>query len=169
MTKAFNFSRCLRLGQAGAEWVARVLESVGLGPVSLTENEQQRGVDGECAALGKIEIKADFHTNLPNVFLEISVSGQPGCIFTSRADYLVYAFPLEGLIYIFSLPAIQWWLARNLAALTKAGRIKVIHSRNHTREWTAEGVPVPRDELLRELGGQRIESDIEFTEEVNNE
>ena len=161
--KTFDFGRCLRLGAKGAEWVVRALNERDVG-ITLTDDEQHRGVDGISPQWGRVEIKVDFHDRSPNVFLEVEVDGKPGAIFTSRADVLIYAFPRTGDIYIFPMAWVQYWLAIHLGELKRQGAVREIHTRNHSREWQATGVVVPRSRLTAEAHGTYYHSEVKWDE-----
>jgi hypothetical protein len=147
---SFGWRSQLAVGAVGEARVSDWLDAQGWLVVDLTtdKDEQRRDVDFLLYRDGKTmtaEVKTDTHKP-KNLFLELSVGGKPGYVFKTRAEVLLYAFPERDLLYWLEMPKLLHWVHRHGSTFD----LKIVTSRNGTREWQAEGIAVPLAQLVKE-------------------
>lgn len=113
-----------------------------------------RDIDAFVEGLGTVEVKTDRHRDSGNFFFEVEVGGKPGCIFASRADWLLYWFPPDE-VYLIPLPELQYWLAANWRKYAEQRRERDVYSRRGQRKWRAVGIIPRRTTILHEVPGAR--------------
>ena len=123
---------------------------------------QRRGVDLFVDGLGYLEVKTDTHSSR-RFFFELSVSGKPGAVDRSCADWFCIIYPQERVVYLVSRPELQMWLRNNLPWIRRdcPDWIKHVDSYVGNRTWRATGVVIPARRLMTDT---RVEV-IQWTEE----
>ena len=146
--KTYDFSEQLKIGAQGVEAVKTYLESKGVKVLDYQGDMkmQRRGIDLHAEGYGVLEVKTDTHRPT-RVWLEVDVGGQPGCIFRSRADYLVTCWLKHKVAAVYKLPELQLWLMLNWQGLFIAGAVRAVFSSHKGKKWFSTGVPVPRRDL----------------------
>lgn len=157
MAVEYDFQEQLEIGRSGVSVVKKFLTAQGHNVADYDDNQEQqmRGVDIFATGVGNIEVKTDMATT-DNVFLEVESMGKPGCIFSSRSDWLYIVFVKQGRIFRVRLPRLQWWLAQHYGLLNSSRMKKTIHSRNGSKKWSVTGFAVPKTVLVEEAGGEEV-------------
>lgn len=135
----------LAVGEDGASTIAAWLRSRGWTVEDVTSDSDWRRRDVDLLVSGikrnqqhTVEIKTDTHDS-GNIYLELSVGKNPGCVFKSRAEIWAYWFPNQGRLYLMQLPKLQLWLVEHV----KEYPLKYVRSKQGKRRWSATGIAVP--------------------------
>lgn len=154
MSKEFGFRAQLAIGEMGVRLAKTVLRYKYPVITDLQDNMemQKRGVDLYVEGLGYLEVKTDSHSP-QRLFLELDVSGKPGAVDRSCADYFCVLFYKHRVMYLVSRSELQQWLREKYAWVQEAHPdwIKVIRSKSNKSTWSARGVVVPRVLLAQEV------------------
>lgn len=148
MQRSYDFSEQLTIGRDGVAIIKAYLETKGIKVTDFQDNPEQqaRGIDLYAEGYGNLEVKTDTHSNA-RVWLELDVGGKPGCIFRSRADYLVICWVKDNVAAVYKLPEVQLWLMLNYQGLYLGGALRAVFSHRGHKQWYSLGVPVLRVDL----------------------
>lgn len=109
--------------------------------------------DGDVGNAVKLEIKTDTYTS-GNIFFEVvSSKKSTGCIYKSKADFLLYFFAATGTAYIFAMDKLANWLRSQESTEEFAGyRKEVVNAcRGGVNTFTSIGYAIPLDRLPEKL------------------
>ncbi|MDD5218994.1 MAG: hypothetical protein PHV11_00300 [Candidatus Bipolaricaulis sp.] len=169
--KSWEFDRQLERGEAGVMIAKMVLR--GRYPLVTDYNKdmamQRRGIDLFAEGLGYIEIKTDYHDDSPNFFLETSVGNRPGAVDTSGAEYFCFIYPNRRQMYLLPRPHIVKWLREHWEEYVQRDKIIPIKSHQGSDTWSANGIVVSREKLIRyvrKAGGKVVRIHWKESEEV---
>lgn len=142
--KANSWSENYKQGALAVQTVAQVLIKDGHDVTPVMARPGQRRGDLYVSDMGYVEVKGDFsgHNSL---FLETEVSGKPGWVFASRADWLAYYLHHSGEIYLIRMADLLRFLTEHYVILRQ--RTRTTLSRRGRQTWTSRGIPVSLDEL----------------------
>lgn len=164
MPKSYSMQGQLSVGAMGVQIAKTVLRSRYPEIEDLQNNkaEQKRGIDLYVQGLGYLEVKTDSHSPR-NLFLELEVSGKPGAVDRSAADYFCVLFYRWRVVYLIPRPELQKWMRENYAWILEEhpGWVKIIRSRAGRSRWSAKGIALPRRVLMEDI----LVKVIEWTEE----
>ena len=154
MKRTFSFRGQLDVGAMGVTLAKTVLRSrfPNITDLQADMEQQKRGVDLYVEGLGYLEVKTDSHRPR-NFFLELSVSGKPGAVDRSTADWFCILFFKHKVLYLIPRSNLQMWLRENYAWILQEHPewIKRTRSREGKSIWLAEGVIIPRELLIEDM------------------
>jgi len=168
--KAHNFRTSLAKGASGVMLAKMVLRSKFpvIEDFDKDMRMQKRGIDLYVENLGYLEVKTDFH-DTANFFVEVSVGVKPGTLDRSCADYLCCIFPTQRIMYILPRAYVVKYLRDKWAWLKRKKKVREITSYQGRNTWTAKGVIIDKQQLIRairRMKGKVLEITWEESEEV---
>lgn len=150
MAKNFDWDETIKRGELGEQLLIQHLRAQGHAVEDVSADWVWRKRDIDLLVDGQmVEVKTDSH-DPKNLFLELTISGKPGCVFISRAQAWVVVYPKAAVAYWVELPYLQWWL------LSHQGDYRPIVVKSHrsyadrTVNWQVVGIAVPVADLIRD-------------------
>lgn len=171
MGKSWSFEQQLQRGETGVLIAKMALRSryPMIKDYARDMEMQKRGVDLYVEGLGFIEIKADYHDDSPNFFLEVSVGKNPGAVDRSGAEYFCFIYPNKRQMYLLPRAHIAKWMREHWTEYIKNNRVIHIKSHQGRHSWSADGITVNRERLIeyiKRAGGKVVYIHWNETEEV---
>jgi len=150
--KTFGMRAQLAVGEMGVELAKRVLriKYPVIRDLQNDKKQQNRGVDLHVEGLGYLEVKTDSHNPI-RFFLELEVSGKPGTIYKSKADWFCFFFFNYQKMYLLPRVDLQHWMKRNVPDIKQEHPdwVKTIRSHASLTTWSAKGLVVPSQRVLQ--------------------